>query len=40
MTQVAGFEFSSHCMINPVLPEDAATRLRSLALAEDPRLVL
>ena len=40
MTQVAGFEFSSHCMINPVLPEDAATQLRSLALAEDPRLIL
>lgn len=40
MTQVAGFEFSSHCMINPVLPEDAATQLRSRALAEDPRLIL
>jgi len=40
ITQVAGFEFSSHCMINPVLPEDAANKLRGLALAEDPRLIL
>lgn len=40
INQVAGFEFSSHCMINPVLPEEAATRLRNRALAEDPRLVL
>ena len=40
ITQVAGFEFSSHCMINPVLPEDAAAQLRSCALAEDPRLIL
>lgn len=40
MTQIAGFEFSSHCMINPVLPEDAATQLRNHALAEDPRLIL
>lgn len=40
MTQIAGFEFSSHCMINPILPEDAATKLRGCALAEDPRLVL
>ncbi|MGI9468484.1 MAG: galactose-1-phosphate uridylyltransferase [Rubripirellula sp.] len=40
ITQVAGFEFSSHCMINPVLPEDAASQLRSRALAEDPRLIL
>lgn len=40
MTQIAGFEFSSHCMINPVMPEDAASRLRVHALAEDPRLIL
>jgi UDPglucose--hexose-1-phosphate uridylyltransferase len=40
MTQIAGFEFSSHCMINPILPEDAATKLRGCALAEDPRLIL
>ena len=40
MTQIAGFEFSSDCMINPVLPEDAAAQLRSHALAEDPRLIL
>jgi UDPglucose--hexose-1-phosphate uridylyltransferase len=40
ITQIAGFEFSSHCMINPILPEDAATKLRGCALAEDPRLIL
>lgn len=37
MTQVAGFEWSSQCMINPILPEDAASKLRSCARAEDPR---
>ena len=40
ITQFAGFELSSHCMINPILPEDAATNLRNCALAEDPRLIL
>ncbi len=40
MTQVAGFEWSSQCMINPVLPEDAAAELRACALAEDPRIML
>ena len=40
MTQVAGFEWSSNCMINPVLPEQAASRLRACALAEDPRVML
>ena len=40
MTQIAGFEWSSQCMINPVLPEDAAAKLRTCALAEDPRIML
>ena len=40
MTQVAGFEWSSQCMINPVLPEQAASKLRACALAEDPRVML
>ncbi|MGI9470706.1 MAG: galactose-1-phosphate uridylyltransferase [Rubripirellula sp.] len=40
MTQVAGFEWSSQCMINPMLPEQAASKLRSCALAEDPRVML
>jgi UDPglucose--hexose-1-phosphate uridylyltransferase len=37
MTQVAGFEWSSQCMINPIFPEDSAKRLRACARAEDPR---
>ncbi|NND97409.1 MAG: DUF4921 family protein [Pirellulaceae bacterium] len=40
MTSIAGFEFSSDCMINPVLPENAANQYRSYALAESPRVVL
>ena len=40
ITQVAGFEWSSQCMINPVLPEVAATQYRRRALAEDPRRLL
>ena len=40
LTQVAGFEWSSQCMINPVLPERAAAQLRAQAAAEDPRIVL
>lgn len=40
LTQVAGFEWGSQCMINPVLPELAAARFRSRAAAEDPRIVL
>ncbi len=28
LTRVAGFEFGSDCFINPVMPEDAAARLR------------
>ncbi len=38
MTQLAGFELSSGCMINPMLPETAATNYRSFVQAEDPRL--
>lgn len=40
LTQVAGFEWSSQCMINPIMPELAAAKLRACAAAEDPRLVL
>jgi UDPglucose--hexose-1-phosphate uridylyltransferase len=40
MTSVAGFEWSSQCMINPMLPEDAAAKYRACALAEDPRVLL
>jgi UDPglucose--hexose-1-phosphate uridylyltransferase len=40
MTQVAGFEWSSDCMINPVLPETAASKYRAIAKAEDPRSAL
>jgi UDPglucose--hexose-1-phosphate uridylyltransferase len=40
ISQVAGFEWSSHCMINPVLPETAAARYRARALSEDPRVML
>jgi UDPglucose--hexose-1-phosphate uridylyltransferase len=40
MTQVAGFEWSSQCMINPVLPEVAASKYRGCARAEDPRMIL
>jgi UDPglucose--hexose-1-phosphate uridylyltransferase len=39
MTQVAGFEWSSGCMINPVLPEDAATCYRTVVKSEDPRAI-
>ncbi|MEZ6088662.1 MAG: DUF4921 family protein [Pirellulaceae bacterium] len=31
VTKLAGFEWGSDCYINPVLPESAATHLRSLA---------
>lgn len=37
ITRVAGFEWSSHTMINPVLPETAAGLYRSCAEAQDPR---
>lgn len=40
MTQIAGFEWSSQCMINPVLPEVAAAKYRACARAEDPRVLL
>lgn len=40
LTHVAGFEWSSQCMINPVLPEVAAAKFRSCVAAEDPRIVL
>lgn len=39
MTQLAGFEWSSGCMINPVLPETAAASYRRIAIAEDPRTI-
>ncbi len=37
ITQLAGFEFASHCLINPVMPESAAERFHRQAVAEDPR---
>ncbi|KAA1260676.1 Galactose-1-phosphate uridylyltransferase [Rubripirellula obstinata] len=40
ITQVAGFEWASGSMINPVLPEFAARQYRYRAIAEDPRLTL
>lgn len=40
ITQLAGFEWSSHCTINPMLPESAAADYRKCALAEDPRIQL
>lgn len=40
MTMIAGFEWSSGCMINPMLPETAAAMFRRCAAAEDPRRLL
>ncbi len=40
LTQTAGFEWSSQCMINPMLPEDAAEKFRACVAAEDPRQIL
>jgi len=40
LTKTAGFEWSSDCMINPLLPELAAKRYREIARATDPRHVL
>jgi UDPglucose--hexose-1-phosphate uridylyltransferase len=40
MTQIAGFEWGSQCMINPVLPELAASKFRACARSEDPRIML
>ena len=39
LTHVAGFEWSSGCLINPVLPESAAKRYRKRVQAEDLRRV-
>lgn len=36
LTQIAGFEWSCETIINPMLPEDAATQLRKIALRENP----
>ncbi len=36
ITQVAGFEWSSDCMINPILPEVAAASYREVAASENP----
>jgi UDPglucose--hexose-1-phosphate uridylyltransferase len=36
ITQVAGFEWSSDCMINPILPEVAAATYREVAVSENP----
>jgi UDPglucose--hexose-1-phosphate uridylyltransferase len=36
LTQIAGFEWSCDTVINPLLPEDAATRLRAVAVRENP----
>jgi UDPglucose--hexose-1-phosphate uridylyltransferase len=40
LTRIAGFELGSDCMINPVLPENAAERYRACASSEDPRRTL
>jgi UDPglucose--hexose-1-phosphate uridylyltransferase len=40
MTQIAGFEWGSQCMINPILPELAAAKFRACARSEDPRIML
>lgn len=36
VTQLAGFEWGSDCIINPVLPEDAAEIFRGVAKRENP----
>lgn len=36
LTQIAGFEWSCDCLINPMLPEEAAERLRAIAIRENP----
>ena len=36
VTQLAGFEWSSDCMINPMLPEVAAAKYRAIARDENP----
>ena len=40
IARIAGFELSSDCMINSVMPEIAAAQFRGCASAEDPRVVL
>ncbi|KAA5539326.1 DUF4921 family protein [Roseiconus nitratireducens] len=40
LSKTAGFEWSSDCMINSMLPEDATDRYREAAFANDPRHVL
>ena len=40
LTRIAGFELSSDCMINPIMPESAAAEFRGRAAAENPRNVL
>ncbi|QDT02287.1 Galactose-1-phosphate uridylyltransferase [Rubripirellula lacrimiformis] len=37
MSQVAGFEWGSGCMINPILPEEAAASLRKCSASRNPR---
>ncbi len=36
LTQIAGFEWSCDTMINPTLPETAASKLRAIAMQENP----
>lgn len=40
VNKIAGFEQSSHCMINGLLPEIAAARYRMAACGKDPRQLL
>lgn len=40
LTKTAGFEWSSDCIINPMLPETAAATYRRRAADSDPRFVL
>ena len=40
LNKTAGFEWSSDCMINTVLPEIAAAQYRQIASLDDPRRVL
>ncbi len=39
LSRIAGFEFGSQCMINSVMPEDAASKYRQCAASEDPRAI-
>ena len=40
LSRIAGFEWSSRSMINPILPETAAAKYRSCAKSEDPRIAI